>query len=208
MLNLTLLAAFVPTFMFVSFTPGMCMTLAMTLGITIGVKRTLWMMFGELIGVGLIAAAAVLGVAALLLAAPWVFTTFRWLGGAYLVWLGLQMWRSRGKMAIPEDLAGAGSAISRRALFSQGFITAIANPKGWAFFMVLLPPFLDQSLAMAPQLSALIAIILLIELCALLIYALGGATLNRLLQKSSNVRLLNRIAGTLMLAVGVWLALG
>jgi threonine/homoserine/homoserine lactone efflux protein len=61
---------------------------------------------------------------------------------------------------------------------------------------------------MAPQLSALIAIILLIELCALLIYALGGATLNRLLQKSSNVRLLNRIAGTLMLAVGVWLALG
>ncbi|MFT4674663.1 MAG: homoserine/homoserine lactone efflux protein [Reinekea sp.] len=208
MLNLTLLAAFIPTFMFVSFTPGMCMTLAMTLGITIGVKRTLWMMFGELIGVGLIAAAAVLGVAALLLAAPWVFTTFRWLGGAYLVWLGLQMWRSRGKMAIPEDLSGAGSAISRRALFSQGFITAIANPKGWAFFMVLLPPFLDQSLAMAPQLSALIAIILLIELCALLIYALGGATLNRLLQKSSNVRLLNRIAGTLMLAVGVWLALG
>ena len=82
MLNLSLLAAFVPTFMFVSFTPGMCMTLAMTLGITIGVKRTLWMMFGELIGVGLIAAAAVLGVAALLLAAPWVFTTFRWLGGA------------------------------------------------------------------------------------------------------------------------------
>jgi homoserine/homoserine lactone efflux protein len=208
MLNLTLLAAFIPTFMFVSFTPGMCMTLAMTLGITIGVKRTLWMMFGELIGVGLIAAAAVLGVAALLLAAPWVFTTFRWLGGAYLVWLGVQMWRSRGKMAIPEDLSGAGSAISRRALFSQGFITAIANPKGWAFFMVLLPPFLDQSLAMAPQLSALIAIILLIELCALLIYALGGATLNRLLQKSSNVRLLNRIAGTLMLAVGVWLALG
>lgn len=208
MLNLTLLAAFVPTFMFVSFTPGMCMTLAMTLGITIGVKRTLWMMFGELIGVGLIAAAAVLGVAALLLAAPWVFTGFRWLGGAYLVWLGVQMWRSKGKMAIPEDLLDAGPVISRRALFSQGFVTAIANPKGWAFFMVLLPPFIDQSLAMAPQLSALIAIILVIELCALLVYALGGATLNRLLQKSSNVRLLNRIAGTLMLAVGVWLALG
>jgi homoserine/homoserine lactone efflux protein len=208
MLNFTLLAAFIPTFLFVSFTPGMCMTLAMTLGITIGVKRTLWMMLGELIGVGLIAAAAVLGVAALLLAAPWVFTAFRLLGGAYLVWLGVQMWRSKGKMAIPTDVLAAGPAISRRALFSQGFLTAIANPKGWAFFMVLLPPFIDQSLAMAPQLSMLIALILLIELCALLTYALGGSALNRLLQKSSNVRLLNRIAGSLMLAVGCWLALG
>ncbi|WP_320824340.1 LysE family translocator [Reinekea sp.] len=208
MLNLTLLAAFVPTFLFVSFTPGMCMTLAMTLGITIGVKRTLWMMLGELIGVGLIAAAAVLGVAALLLAAPWVFTTFRWLGGAYLVWLGVQMWRSKGKMAIPADVLATGPAISRRALFSQGFLTAIANPKGWAFFMVLLPPFIDPSLAMAPQLSMLIALILLIELSALLAYALGGSALNSLLQKSSNVRLLNRIAGSLMLAVGCWLALG
>ncbi|WP_320824395.1 LysE family translocator [Reinekea sp.] len=208
MLNFTLLAAFVPTFLFVSFTPGMCMTLAMTLGITLGVKRTLWMMFGELIGVGLIAAAAVLGVAALLLAEPWVFTAFRWLGGAYLVWLGIQMWRSKGKMAIPTDVLAAGPAISRRALFSQGFVTAIANPKGWAFFMVLLPPFIDRSLAMAPQLSLLIALILLIELSALLAYAVGGSTLNRLLQKSSNVRLLNRIAGSLMLAVGIWLALG
>jgi len=208
MLNFTLLAAFVPTFLFVSFTPGMCMTLAMTLGISIGVKRTLWMMLGELIGVGLVAAAAVLGVAALLLAAPWVFIAFRWLGGAYLVWLGVQMWRSKGKMAIPTDVLTAGPAISRRALFSQGFVTAIANPKGWAFFMVLLPPFIDRRLAIAPQLSMLIALILLIEMSALLVYALGGSALNSLLQKSSNVRLLNRIAGSLMLTVGIWLALG
>ena len=50
-LNLALLSAFIPTFFVVSITPGMCMTLALSLGITIGVKRALWMMAGELVGV-------------------------------------------------------------------------------------------------------------------------------------------------------------
>jgi len=208
MLNVALLVAFVPTFLFVSFTPGMCMTLSMTMGITIGVKRTLWMMLGELIAVGLVAVAAVVGVAAIMLQAPMFFSVFKWLGGLYLFWLGIQMWRSKGKMAIPDSVDSTASVISRRTLFSQGFITAIANPKGWAFFMVLLPPFIDQSLPMPPQLAMLVAMILIIEWFALLTYAAGGQTLNRLLQKSSNVRILNRIAGSLMLGVGVWLALG
>ncbi len=47
MINLTLLSVFIPTFLFVSITPGLCMTLAMTLGISLGVRRTLWMMWGE-----------------------------------------------------------------------------------------------------------------------------------------------------------------
>ena len=208
MLNTALMAAFIPTFLFVSFTPGMCMTLSMTLGITIGVRRTLWMMLGELIAVGAVAVASVLGVAALLLSVPWAFYLFKWVGGLYLLWLGVEMWRSRGKLAISELDDTASSSVTRRALFVQGFFTAIANPKGWAFFMVLLPPFLDDSLPLAPQLALLVAIILLIEWSALLTYALGGQSLNRLLQKSSNVRLLNRIAGSLMMAVGVWLFFG
>ena len=56
-MTLTVLAVFIPTFFCVSLTPGMCMTLAMTLGMTIGVHRTFWMMYGELLGVGLVAAA-------------------------------------------------------------------------------------------------------------------------------------------------------
>ncbi len=51
MQDYALLVAFIPTFFFVSVTPGMCMTLAMTLGMSIGVRRTLWMMLGELVGV-------------------------------------------------------------------------------------------------------------------------------------------------------------
>jgi threonine/homoserine/homoserine lactone efflux protein len=207
MLSWAMLSVFVPTFLLVSLTPGMCMTLAMVLGMTQGVKRTLWMMIGELIGVGLVAASAGAGVAALMLKHPEVFAIFKWVGGAYLAYLGVMMWRSRGRMAIPTDMQ-AGPPAGRWQLAMQGFVTAVANPKGWAFFMVLLPPFLDGSTPLAPQLSVLIAVILTIELASMLTYATGGKTLRRLLGKSGNVRLLNRIAGTLMIGVGVWLALG
>lgn len=207
MLSWAMLSVFVPTFLLVSLTPGMCMTLAMVLGMTQGVKRTLWMMIGELIGVGLVAAAAGAGVAALMLKHPDVFAIFKWAGGAYLAYLGVMMWRSRGRMAIPTDMQ-AGPPAGRWQLAMQGFVTAVANPKGWAFFMALLPPFLDGEKPLALQLSVLIVVILTIELASMLTYATGGKTLRRALGKSGNVRLLNRIAGTLMIGVGVWLALG
>lgn len=208
-LNFALLAAFIPTFLFVSFTPGMCMTLSMTLGMTVGLKRTLWMMAGELIGVGLVATAAVMGVAAIMLGAPWAFTIFKWVGGLYLGWLGLQMWRSKGKMALPETGGGQSTGlIQRKALFVQGFVTAVANPKGWAFLTVLLPPFIDESLPLAPQLWVLVMLILFMEWLALLCYASGGHALNRLLHSPKNVRMINRLAGVLMMGVGLWLALG
>ncbi|MDT8896121.1 LysE family translocator [Halomonas sp. I1] len=207
MLNVSLLSVFVPTFLLVSLTPGMCMTLAMVLGMTQGVRRTLWMMLGELAGVGLVAAAAGAGVATLMLRQPEIFAVFKWLGGAYLIYLGVMMWRSRGRMAVPEDLDTQATA-GRRELAVQGFVTAVANPKGWAFFVALLPPFLDASRPLAGQLAILIALILTIEFLALVTYATGGQTLRHLLGKSRNVRLLNRIAGTLMVGVGFWLALG
>lgn len=207
MLSWATLSVFVPTFLLVSLTPGMCMTLAMVLGMTQGVKRTLWMMAGELLGVGLVAMAAGAGVAALMLKHPEMFALFKWLGGSYLGYLGVMMWRSRGRMAIPAALE-KGPAAGRLQLAVQGFLTAVANPKGWAFFMALLPPFLDSSRPLVFQLSVLISVILIIEFASMLVYATGGKTLRSALGQSSNVRLLNRIAGTLMMGVGVWLAVG
>jgi threonine/homoserine/homoserine lactone efflux protein len=205
--NLALLSAFIPTFFFVSITPGMCMTLAMTLGMTIGVKRALWMMLGELVGVATVAILSAIGVAALLLNYPNVFIVLKYIGGAYLAFVGLQMWLSKGKMAIKADANDTKSA-SRIDLISQGFVTAIANPKGWAFFVALLPPFLDASQPLTSQLAVLITIILTLELTCLLIYAAGGRTLKSILMQSGNVRIMNRIAGSLMIGVGVWLAVG
>lgn len=206
-LNLSLLVLFIPTFFVVSITPGMCMTLSLTMGMTIGVRRTFWMMAGELLGVGLVAAAAVIGVATVMLRYPLAFEIFKYIGGAYLIYLGLQMWLSRGRMAIDLD-APRHDGATRAMLATQGFVTAVANPKGWAFFISLLPPFISDQQPLWPQLGVLLSLILLIEFLCLVLYASGGRTLSLFLQKSGNVRLLNRLAGTLMMGVGVWLALG
>ncbi|ODP99104.1 threonine transporter RhtB [Salinivibrio sp. SS3] len=208
LIDTTMLSLFIPTFFLVSVTPGMCMTLSMTLGMTIGVKRSLHMMWGELIGVGLVAIASVIGVAAMMLNYPSIFQVFKYVGGAYLAFIGVQMWRSRGKMAIPEEDDASPSQASAWSLAAQGFVTAIANPKGWAFMISLLPPFINPKLALPSQLSVLVLIILLTEFSCLMLYASGGRTLRQFLQQRGNVQLLNRVAGTLMVGVGVWLALG
>ena len=206
-MSLALLSLFIPTFFFVSITPGMCMTLALSLGMSVGVRRSLHMMWGELIGVGLVASAAALGVAALMLQFPEAFIILKLGGGAYLGWLGIQMWQSKGKLVMPEP--GTEVVVQgNMQLALNGFITAIANPKGWAFFVTLLPPFLDQSQPLAPQLSVLVALILLLEFMCLLIYASGGKALRHLLMDRGNVKLMNRIAGSLMIGVGIWLAVG
>lgn len=206
MTDLTLLAVFVPTFFFVSLTPGMCMTLALTMGMTIGVRKTMWMMSGELIGVGTVSTAAVLGVAALITRNPEIFLVIKYGGGAYLAFLGVQLWMSKGRMSIRLDEDTAPAEPRRLELAVQGFITAIANPKAWAFMVSLLPPFIDLERDLAPQLTVLVFLILTIELICLIIYATGGKSLRKFLQSTGNVRLLNRIAGTLMMGVGGWLA--
>ncbi|EJI84654.1 lysine exporter protein LysE/YggA [Alishewanella aestuarii B11] len=207
MVNLTLLGAFIPTFLFVSVTPGMCMTLAMTLGMSQGVRRTFWMMWGEMLGVGLVAMAAVLGVAALMLKFPDLFQWFKLLGAAYLTYIGIQMWRAKGKLAVPR-LGTASVLLPRRTLFSQGFITAVSNPKGWAFHMALLPPFIDSKLAFWPQLLVLVAIILLLEFGSMLLYASGGKALALFLTKTNRLQYLNRIGASLMFGVAVWMLVG
>ncbi|MDR8523620.1 MULTISPECIES: LysE family translocator [Shewanella] len=203
--DITLLAVFLPTFFFVSITPGMCMTLAMTLGMSIGFRRTLWMMLGELVGVALVAIAAVMGVASVMLNYPDVFSILKWLGGIYLVYIGVNMWRSKGKMAIIEGQQTPN--VSNIELVSQGFLTAIANPKGWAFMVSLLPPFINVEREVAPQLMALVSIILFTELISMMAYAAGGKSLRIFLSRGDNIKWMNRIAGSLMIFVGVWLAL-
>jgi len=204
---MAMLAVFIPTFFFVSLTPGMCMTLSMTLGMTIGLRKAFWMMAGELVGVGLVVVLTQIGVAAILLTYPALFIAFKWGGGLYLAYLGYEMWRSRGRLAIQEK-TDVDLQISAKSLIFQGFITAVANPKGWAFFIALLPPFVDQNLALAPQLIMFLIIILTLEFICLVLYALGGQSLSHLMRKRDNVRVMNRFAGTLMVGVGIWLITG
>jgi threonine/homoserine/homoserine lactone efflux protein len=202
--DITILAVFIPTWFFISITPGMCMTLAMTLGMSVGVTRTMWMMLGEVVGVATVAILAVLGVASLMLNYPLLFIWFKWIGGAYLVFLGVRMWLADVDVS---QYAIINSQLSSINLVSQGYITAVANPKGWAFMISILPPFIAVEKPIALQFSVLLAIIMLSEFICMLIYANGGKGLKRLLSRGNNVVWLNRIAGSLLTGVGLWLAL-
>jgi len=207
MIDASVLTIFIPTFFFVSVTPGMCMTLALTMGMTIGVRKTFYMMWGELAGVALVAIASVSGVAALLLHYPALFKALKFGGGAYLVYLGVQLFRAEDKMPAKPGQQPL-TEISKKALTIQGFITALANPKGWAFMISLLPPFINPDKSLIPQLTILVGIILTTEFTCLVLYSNGGRTLSRFLDKQGNIKLLNAISGLLMMGVGVWLAFG
>ena len=115
------------------------------------------------------------------------------------------MWRSKGKLAISINNSSTVNT-NKGSLFYQGFITAIANPKGWAFMISLLPPFINTQYALAPQLSVLITIILISEFTCMMLYAAGGKTIGKVFTEQSNVKYLNRLSGTLMILVALWLA--
>ena len=182
------------------------MLLALTLGMSIGVRKAMYMMLGELLGVAVVACAAALGVAAIMLKMPQAFIVLKLVGGSYLIWLGYLMWMSRGKLVLTDSPA-ASTEKAKLELAVNGFITAIANPKGWAFFITLLPSFVIAEQPLLPQLSVMIAIILVLEFSSMMLYASGGKALRHLLMNKNNVRLLNRISGTLMILVGCWLAI-
>jgi threonine/homoserine/homoserine lactone efflux protein len=195
------LIAFSGAFFLVAASPGLCMTLSMSLGIAVGVRRALWMMLGELAGIALVSVAAMAGVAALLVGAPEVFGAFKLVGAAYLLWMAWGAWNaSVGALAVAP-------AMTRAGLCAQGFVTAVSNPKAWAFQAALLPPFIDTAAPLAPQMAVLLGLIVLIEFACLLAYAEGGRRLSDLLVRRGQGRLLNRISAALMAAVAVWLVL-
>lgn len=198
------LAVFIPTIFFISITPGMCMTLAMTLGLKVGLRRTLWMMLGEVCGVAIVAVSAVLGAATIMLNYPAIFTWLKWLGGLYLIYLGCKMFWGSRRLSLANE---CDLTLSRFALVSQGFVTAIANPKGWAFMLSILPPFINVNQPITYQLLALVSIIMFSEFVCMLLYASGGKGMKKLLNKGNNIRWMNGISGALLIGVGVWLAL-
>ena len=93
------------------------MTLAMTLGMRFGLKAVAWMMIGELIGVGLVATLSAIGVAAILLSTPSLFIALKLGGGCYLIFLGVQMWQAKGKMALTNK-DGLAASFAPKALIT------------------------------------------------------------------------------------------
>jgi len=203
MLNLELLALFIPTFGLASITPGMCMTLSLSLGMSIGVKRTLWMMLGELAGVATVAVLSVAGAASLLLASPTAFNLLALAGACYLIYIGQGMMRSHATLHLAAQRE---RWLSAKQLISQGFITATSNPKGWAFFVALMPPFIDSELPLVPQMSGYLLVVIAIEFASLLLYASSGQFLKTLFSDGRALHRIMLFSGSCIALIGGWMA--
>lgn len=157
------------------------------------------MMLGELLGVAVVITTTVLLLAWLMALDPVYFQGLSLLGGGYLLWIAWQLWHAEDHFAVRKD----GTVLGRSALVGLGFMTAVMNPKGWAFMIALLPGFIDPQASVAPQLAVLLSVMLCTEFLSLSLYAGGGKWLGGLLKNEANLKLLNRFAALLMLAVAL-----
>jgi threonine/homoserine/homoserine lactone efflux protein len=131
-----------------SVTPGPNSLLALTHGALHGHRRTLYTVAGGAVGFTALIALSMLGIGALLQTSAQALTVLKLAGGAYLVWLGVQLWRAP---AIRLQADGAPADARPRALFRQGLLTAVSNPKALLFYGAFLPQFIDPRLPLMTQ---------------------------------------------------------
>ncbi len=194
-----LFGLFVVTIAAVSLTPGMCMTLAFSLGLSQGYRRTLWMMAGEMTGVIVVVSTTVYLLGWLLRLDPMWFNALALLGAVYLLWIARQLWLADPALA-EQRTAGTLTPLSLALL---GFTTAIMNPKGWAFMVALLPGFMDAEKALLPQLVLFLSVMLTTEFISLSLYAGGGRWLRQFLGEGARLGVLNKVAASLMMGVSI-----
>lgn len=149
--------------------------------------------------------AAVLGISAILMTSALAFSALKYLGAAYLVWIGLRMLLSREQQRQPTATRGMGVA----AAFRQGMLTNVLNPKVALFYLAFLPQFVSVQAA-HPQLALLVLGLSFIGtgLTWAMVLALLGAHIHRQLQRRPRLGLwMDRICGGVLLGFGVKLAL-
>ena len=131
-----------------SLSPGPNSLLAMTHGALHGARMAAFTIAGGVLGFTLLIALSMFGIAALIESSILWLSILKWVGGAYLVWLGIQVWRSP-----PLDLqmAEAPGRARPSTLFWQGALSATTNPKGILFFAAFLPQFIDPARSLLVQ---------------------------------------------------------
>ncbi|OCO98116.1 MULTISPECIES: LysE family translocator [unclassified Ensifer] len=204
MTEMTILAFALVAFIGIA-TPGPTVLLALTNGSRYGVKRAIAGMIGAVLSDFVLIGAVALGLGALLAASEFWFTVVKWLGAAYLAFLGIMLLRSKGTIQVANDAEGAAPA-SVLAIFLKSFLVAVTNPKGYLFFSAFLPQFIDPTLPQAPQYAILALVFATVDLSVMFGYALLGSKAAAFLKRSSAVWL-DRLCGGALLALAGSLAL-
>lgn len=152
---------------------------------------------------------AAIGLAALLRTAPWAFEIVRLAGVAYLIWLGVEIYRARS--LLPERAANRTGGVTRSypAAARRGLLTNLLNPKALLFCSVLLPQFIRPEHGSAPGQFLLLGVVLVgVGVAFDLVYVGAGAALGRRLARHPFVQALQRwVFASLLIGFGVRLAL-
>ena len=179
-------------------TPGPTVLLALSNGSRYGLRRSLPGIGGAVVSDFALVGAVALGLGALLAASEFWFSVLKYVGAAYLAWLGLRMLRSKGGFELPG--AGSAAPAQGRAVFMKSFLVAVTNPKGYLFCSALLPQFIDPAAAQLPQYVSIAIVFAALDAFVMFGYALAGARAATLL-RSTMTRWLDRACGGALLAL-------
>lgn len=187
-----------------SLSPGPNGLLALTHGVLHGRRRTLFTIFGGALGFVTVIGLSMFGIGALLKASSEALVIMKWLGGAYLVWLGVQVWRSP---PVGDGLSLDGSTEHRsgRSLFQQGALSALTNPKAVLFFAAFLPQFIDPVRSLWLQFVVLAGTFALVEIATEWLIASLANRLRPWLQRVG--KRFNQVCGGIFVLVGAVLPL-
>ena len=185
-----------------SLSPGPNGLLALTHSAMYGWRKATYTVAGGVCGFVVVIALSMFGIAALLQASVTWLVLMKWLGGAYLVWLGIQVWRS------PPASVQVGAAASERSgisLFAQGALSALTNPKVLLFFAAFLPHFIDPARGLVTQFVVMASTFALLEFATEL--AIVGMAQRITAWLARTGQRFNQVCGGLFVMIGAMLPL-
>ncbi len=144
--------------------------------------------------------ASMLGLGALLATSAAIFTVLKWAGAAYLVWLGVKLWRAPVSIGTEGDTPAEGKPLR---IFAHAYVVTALNPKSIVFFVAFLPQFLDVSQPVLPQMAIFEITFLVLGSLNALFYALLASAARKTIRKPSVQKVVNRTGGTLLIGAGL-----
>ena len=200
-MDLSLLMTFVGATLLLLIIPGPTVVLVLTYALTQGRRVAVASAAGVALGDFIAMTASLVGLGALVLASSTLFVALKWVGAAYLVWMGIGMIRSAGsaKAIQIEDAP----QLSAGAVFRNAAVVTALNPKGIVFFIAFVPQFIRTDAALAPQFAILIATFVSLATINVLVYALLADLLRATIRRPSVLAWMTRIGGGVLIAMGV-----
>lgn len=186
-------------------TPGPTTLLAMSNGSRHGVRAAGWGMAGAVLADLILVGSVASGLGVVLAASEIAFHIIKWVGAAYLAYLGWKMLRSDAALILPSATTALNRPVGL-ALGLRSFMVALTNPKALLFMSAFLPQFIDPQAPLLTQYAIVACVLATINILTMLVYATLGAQLVRAFQ-GSGLRWLNRVCGSLMIGLAGTLAL-